>query len=423
MTSRFQKDRSALISLVFLGLIAGFLYKMGGPLMRHWAREQGLTPQSMDPLNSFELISSLRFLWMPFLSIPLAYGPLKNRRLWLVITLSICLVLGMGLVGFSFASSLFWCFLFLFTLARNTFDSLVVASQMESVQPSSWGLSEQFSLLGYRIAMTSTVSLSLLISAKGYPWKNIYGALVICMLIFVVLLATLPFLRGLNNVAACTKKSDLSLSVFTEYRTIMADLGKWIYQKGSGWILATLFFYPCQDALLHPQKEWFLRDMGVSKTMLATLQPFAIVGSILGGFLSALIIRHKDHFYALIAGLMTHTLSGMLLCWGSTCSLSPLSFCLLGTVEQITHGQAQVALYAFQMLASYGEKGSITKLTFLAVVSDFGLRTLGLRSGWIQNQYGWTFLTAIGPLCAPFILWMIIQTRRSANLVQKSMVQ
>lgn len=419
--SRFQKDRTALISLIFLGMIAGFLYKIGGPLMRHWAREQGLTPKSMDPLNSFELISALRFFWMPFLSLPLTYGRLKNRRLWLVIMLCLCLVFGMGLHYTSFLSTAFWIFLLLFTLARNSFDSLVVACQMESIKPSSWGLGEQFSLIGYRIAMTTTVSLSLLASNAGRPWQSIYGVYWWTMAIFIVLLSTLPFLRGLNHVAD-TAKSAPSLSLLDNYRLTMGSLKEWIHEKGSKWTLATLFFYQSQDALLHPNKEWFLRDMGVSKTMLAALQPFAIAGGILGGFLAALMIRRKGHFYALTFALIAHSVSGLLLSWGSFSGLSPFHFCILGVVEQLTHDQSQVALYAFQMLASYGAQGSITRLTFLAVCSDFGLRIIGLRSGWIQNHYGWTFLTALGPLCLPFILYMIAQTYRTTDLSQKTMV-
>ena len=421
MTSPFQKDRTALISLVFLGMVAGFLYKIGGPLMRHWAREQGMTPCSMDPLNGFELLSSLRFLWMPFLSLPLCYGLLKNRRLWLVITLSVCLVLGVGLTHFTFAGSIFWAFLLLFTLARNSFDSLVVACQMELVQPSSWGLSEQFALIGYRIAMATTVSLSFLSSDAGHPWHNIYRFFLGALFVFIILLATLPFLRGLNHVSG-PKKHKSSLSSIEHYRSTIGSLKTWMHEKGAGWTLATLFFYQSQDAFFHPQKEWFLRDMGVSKAMLAALQPFVIVSGILGGFFAALMIRKKHHFYALIVGLVAHSLSGALLSWSSFSSLSPLHFCILGVIEQVTHGQAQVALYAFQMLSSYGRKGSVTKLTFLAVLSDFGLRIIGLRSGWIQSHYGWTLLTALGPLCTPFILYLIFQTVRSTDLAKKSMV-
>jgi hypothetical protein len=419
---RFRQDRAALLRLTFLGIVAGFLYKLGGPLLRHWAREEGLKPVSMDLLNSFELTSAIRFIWMPFFCVPLAYRHWKNRLLWLIIALTACIGLVTMLVNVPFNGYGFWTVVFVLTMARNTFDSLVVASQMECVKPESWGLGEQFSLLGYRIGMMSIMSVSLLASDHGTSWRWIYATYGGVLCLFLCVLCFFPGFKALNHVTSmpnATSTDSFGATVMATYRTTVQSLKVWLTTKGAVWTLLFLVFYQVQDGLFHPQKEWFLRDMGVTKSMLATISPLSIGAGIVGGFCAAFVMRRKGHVYTLVAALVMHNLVGAAISITSATGAHPWVFCLLAIAEQMTHAQCQIALYAVQMVVSHGDTGSVSKLTLFAVLSEYGMRLVGLRSGWIQEHCGWTVLTAIGPLCGPMVLWIIARMNRTSPLFYK----
>lgn len=371
-----------LMGLTFLGLLGGIFIEAGDILIRPWGRDLGWTPKRLDWLNLIEILCSFKFLWSPIFAWQLQYLWWGTRRTWIILTLvGACFsIIVISLT--KFFSLLFIFGLVILTLMRSSFDVLLVASQMDAVSRRYWGMSENFCMNGYRFGMMFIGSGALFLSDKGVSWHRLYCFIALLVAIGIVCVAFSPTFSFLNK--ATTTKS----------KNFWHPFVIWFSQPGSWMILLLLMTYRAQDALIDPQREYFLLELGFSKTKLGAIGWFVPWMGVIGGFLAGACIRYKGYFYTLTVGACIHGLAGVgLFTQSLNANATPWTagFFLL---EQTTRGFSMISIYSFQLICCQFDY-AVSQLALLAAATDFGTKIISLRSGWIAQELGWPFLFAI----------------------------
>ena len=100
------------------------------------------------------------------------------------------------------------------------------------------------------------------------------------------------FLKKAPTSSPATTFKERQLNIFDALR-------QWIAQPGSAWIMALMIIYRLQDGLVDPQRDYFLQDMGFSKSFLAFLTPWTKWAEILGGLLVGFSIKKAGYFKSL----------------------------------------------------------------------------------------------------------------------------
>jgi len=405
-------DQKPLWSLFLLGFIGGVLFEAGDILIRIWSKDMSLSPKTLDLLNTIEILHPLKFLWAPIFSIPIFLGPWTNRRAWILITLMVSVSAIAGLCLSAFFGWAFLGFLCLLTIARASYDALVIASQMDAVSASHWGWSENFCVMGYRIGIMA-LGYASLHASLWLSWPHIYWGVAALIVIGIIFMAYSPLFHFLNTIQA------------SKPERLWDSIRNWMTLPGSALVLTFLLIYRLQDGLIDPQREYFLLDMGLSKIELAYLKTMGLWGTIAGGFAAGACIRYKGYRFTLYWGLIFHGCAGGLLClasgyagplYGGGKSALSMAYCL----EQTTKGWSTIAIYSLQLLCCQGNH-VISQVAFFSALSDFGLKVISMRSGWLVQEYGYRFLLGAGSLCGLPALAMISSVFSKTFIYKKTL--
>ena len=388
-----KSDWRPLWALFLLGLIGGIIYDAGDVLIRVWSKDMGVLPKQLDWLNGIEILHPLKFLWAPLFSTVLVFGSWTGRRAWLIVVISIILCTIAGLSYAPFFGLAFLAILLILTVARASYDALVIASQMDAVSKSLWGWSENSCVTGYRVGIMLTTNVALRASSHGWSWQMIYLCIGVVLAASTLFISYSSLFRFLNTA--------LSTSAPPKKIGFWSSIQEWIGLRGSIIVLLFLTLYRLQDGFIDPQREYFLLDSGLTKINLADLKTFGLCGTIAGGLLSGACIRYAGYRKTLTWGLVLHGCAGGLLYLSSLYSGLPswpqsilkIAYCL----EQTTKGWSTIAIYSFQLLSCQG-RNVVTQLALFSALSDLGMKIVSVRSGWLAQEYGWSVLMGFGAL-------------------------
>ena len=240
-----------LLALFLLGFMGGIIFDAGDVLIRLWSKDMDLLPKQLDWLNGIEIIHPLKFLWAPLFSIPLAMQGWRGRRSWLILIMGVMGISTVVLPSLPFWGWWFLGILLIFTMARASYDALIIASQMDVVSKSLWGWSENCCVTGYRIGIMLTSYGALSASSWGLSWPRIYLCVSVILVASTLFLARHPLFHFLNTTQSA---SQLSPKTFRFWSPIQ----DWLRLRGSVVILIFLTIYRLQDGMIDPQREYFL---------------------------------------------------------------------------------------------------------------------------------------------------------------------
>ena len=280
------------------------------------------------------------------------------------------------------------------TIARASYDALIIASQMDAVSKSLWGWSENSCVTGYRVGIMLTSNLALRASFCDMSWPMIYGCIGVILMASMLLIGYSPLFGFLNTAQSAPETSPKKYGFWS-------SIQEWLGLRGSMIVILFLTIYRLQDGLIDPQREYFLLDTGLTKISLAYLKTCGLLGTIAGGIAAGACIRYLGYRKALTLGLMVHGGAGGLmylsslyagLPWWSE-SLLKIAYCL----EQTTKGWSTITIFSFQLLCCQG-RNIMTQLALFSALSDLGMKVISARSGWLAQEFGWSALMGVAAL-------------------------
>jgi PAT family beta-lactamase induction signal transducer AmpG len=385
-------------ALLLLGFSSGLpLYLAGKAPLQAWLTQEGISLKIVAAVSLLSLPYSLKFLWSPFVDrfVPPFLG---RRRGWLLIT-QIALVLAIATMSLQHprqALQLLGINALVIAFFSATQDIVIDAYRTDVLEEPEVGAGASVFLLGYRVAILVTGSLTLAL-ADLLPWQMVY--LLMALLMGVGPAATFLAPEPLERERPPQTLADAVQLPFIDF----------IQRKGllSG-ILILLFivFYRFGDSLVKNLSTPFLleKGLGFSQTDIAFPSALGIFATIIGTLSGGVVMTQIGINRALWIFAVLQAIGN--LCYFAL-ALAGKNFGLMLTainVENFCAGLESAAFVAF-LMSLCNQRFSATQYALLSSLVAFSRDILVAPSGEWVGMIGWpTFFLLTAVLALPGLL-------------------
>lgn len=401
------RDRRFLV-LLALGFSAGVPLPLTAFTLRQWMSESGVSLSAIGLTALIGLAYSFKFVWSPVLDhvAPPAFRWLGRRRGWLA-TIQPLLALAILALGFTdpataAVATVAVAVLVAFLSASQ--DIVVDAYRIEILEERSQGYGLACYIWGYRAAMLASNAGALFVAElAGWTVAFAYCAALVGVGFLAVVLGPEPV-----AARAAAHAESWAQRIRAAVVDPFADFVRRRY-----WLAILLFIalFKLGEALAGVMTAPFYRDLGFSRTEVATVGSvfglFATLGGALaGGWVVAKIGTARA---LVITGLLQMLSNLMYIALAQAGHSMPMLWAQVG-VENFTDGLADAAFVTY--LSSLTSRAfTATQYALLSSLAAVPLRTLGASSGWLAEGLGWSWffvLTTVAALPAMGImLWLL----------------
>ncbi|HEY9824455.1 MAG TPA: AmpG family muropeptide MFS transporter [Stenomitos sp.] len=385
-------------ALLFLGFSSGLpLYLASKAPLQAWLSQEGLGLEAIAAVSLFGLPYSLKFLWSPFLD---RYIPpfLGRRRGWLVIT-QVALFIAVAAMALQHpraALQLLGINALVIAFLSASQDIVLDAYRTDILAEPEMGMGASLFLLGYRLAILVTGSLSLAL-ADWLPWPMVYFLMALLMLVGLVT----------TFFAPDPPHNDQPPQSLAE----AVQLPFWDFFQRNGvtrglLILLFIVIYRYGDALVKNLSTPFLLDKGLGFTQTDIAFPTAlgivavIVGTLAGGAVMTKLGINRSLW--IFAGLQA---LGNLLYFALALVGKNFGLMLAAiNAENFCAGLESAAFVAF-LMSLCNHKFSATQYALLSSLVAFSRDIMVAPSGSWATSIGWpNFFLATAVLALPGLL-------------------
>lgn len=299
----------------------------------------------------------------------------KDHRKWL---LQVCIILkSLLFLLFSLAAPLPWVWFFLLLslhLVSATYECILYISQVVGLKRSNWGFGEAAGVTGYRCGILAGGAGALALST-AYSWNVIYEIYAV-----VMLLPLIPLY--FSKIAFTPKKQPKDIKTLDYLKKAWKSLSK---SESIWWLILMMFFFRAQDAMQGQYVTIYLIDLGFDRNLISfSYKTLGLIMATCGGFVAAWIIRRKGIFLPLWIGLITHSVSTLLLV---LCQQSVIWLYSITIFYEFTKGLSITPFLSLQIM-------SCTKTYGMAQIA--GLSSIGILSMIFFGILGAQFIEHLG---------------------------
>ncbi len=383
---------SKMAALLFLGFSSGLPLYLTGQTLQAWLTKENLSLTAIGAFSLVKLPYSFKFLWSPLLDrfVPPFLG---RRRGWLVIT-QVALLLGIAAMALQQPSQgLQPLVIAAVTVAffSASQDILVDAYRTDVVEEKERGAGASFYILGYRIAIIVTTSLTLFL-ADRMPWQTVY--LLMSLLMFVGVVSSIwapePILRYRPPQTLWDAVKLPLVEFFQRHGSLQAVL-----------ILVFIVVYKLGDSLLKNVSTPFLLDKGLHFTQSDIAIPtglgtFAvIVGALAGGATMTKIgVNRSLWIFAILQAIGNLSYFGLAVIGKNF----PLMLTAIN-IENFCVGLESAAFVAF-LMSLCNQGFSATQYALLSSLQGFSRDILVAPAGAWAQATGWPLFFLITAIAA-----------------------
>lgn len=341
---------AAPLAALFLGISSGAPYAMIGATLTTRLAQDGIDKSAITTFALAFLVYNLKFLWawiVDGVRLPII-GRLGQRVSWLLLSggLVIAAIINLGLVdpGASLAATA--AAAVLVAVAGSTFDIVIDAYRIESLEPRQLGVGSGMSQYGWRIGAATAGALALVIAARS-GWGNAYAA---CALFAVPAMAVGLIFGEPARHREPSERRGLAAAM----QSVIGPLAEFFRRRGAFLILLFILLHKIGDTLANLTLRLLFDDLGYTNDEIAIYD----VGFGFWAFLVGIFI-----------GGMLYTRLGMkrsvlLSLW--LMAVSNLSFAGLAALGHSNWGMA--AAIGFENLAS--GFGGVAVVAYLSALCD-----------------------------------------------------
>lgn len=335
---------SAPLGALLLGISSGFPYAMIGATLTTRLAQDGIDKKSITAFSLAFLVYNLKFLWAPLVDrmrLPLL-GRCGHRRSWLLLSAAAVAAAIAFLAVVDPATSLGTVALaaVLVGVTGATFDIVIDAYRIESLQPSQLGVGSGMSQYGWRIGSVSAGALALLVAGKA-GWTTAY--LLCTAFVLPAVIAVLWLGEPARHRAPIPSRN------FAAMLTSVAEpLTEFFRRRGAWLVLAFILLHKIGDTLANLTLRLLLDDLGFSNSEIAQYDiGFGFVAYLVGIFLGGMLYTRIGLKRAVLASLVLMAVSNLsfaaLAAYGHSNALLAFTICF----ENVASGIGGVAVVAY----------------------------------------------------------------------------
>jgi PAT family beta-lactamase induction signal transducer AmpG len=253
------------LAALFLGVSSGFPYAMIGATLTTRLAQEGIDKKTVTAFSLAFLVYNLKWLWawvVDGVRLPLI-GRLGQRVSWLLFVgvLVMAAVLNLALVdpGSSIAATATAAVLV--GIAGATFDIVIDAYRIETLEPRQLGVGSGMTQYGWRIGSVLAASVALLVAGR-FGWATGYG---ICALFALPAMITgLVMGEPARRHVAAERRS-----VADAVRAIWAPFTQFFARTGAFVVLAFILLHKIGDTLANLTFRLLFDDLGFTNDEIA----------------------------------------------------------------------------------------------------------------------------------------------------------
>ncbi len=398
-----------LLTALVLGINSGLIYALLGSTMTAYLTDMKIELVTIGFLTLRMMPYSLKYIWAPGVdSLKLNFFPAHfgQRKSWIMSMqiLLVILIASLGLIDPSLNLPLFFCMVFVTAFVAATYDIAMDAYRIELFKKAVSSQGNSFVMLGWRIGLITSAAFGLYLSAfVSWNWVFIILAAFIFPCIAVV------YFSEETRVFASSPKAFTFKIWYKEH--FVQPFKSFIKLPDFYMIILLIAFYKMSDGYLEAMLIPFLREIGFSKTEIATLSnTTAIFASICGTFVGAYLFDRyniiKVLFGAEILAAATNLLFIILANTGNVPEfLVPIAF-----LESFCSGICNVVLICY-MSSLCQNRFTATHYAILISISGLSRTLMSSSSGLVANYLGWeqffiisTLLSIPSLICISYFL-------------------
>ena len=389
----------------FLGISSGFPYAMIGATLTTRLAQDGIDKKTITAFALALLVYNFKVFWawmVDGVRLPLL-GGLGQRVSWMLFSgaLVIAAVINLALVDPKAGLQATIIAAVLLGIAGATFDIVIDAYRIETLQPAQLGIGSGMSQYGWRIGSASAGALALMIALRA-GWEAAYIACAAFAL--PAMLTALVFGEPARRAVVAGKRG-----LGEVWRSIEGPFRDFLTRPGAALVLTFVLVHKIGDTLANLTLRLLLNDMGYTNDEIAVYDVGVGFGAFLVGiFVGGLLFERLGLARAVLLALV---LMG----------LSNLSFAALAAAGHSNYGLA--AAIGFETFASgYGGVVVVAYLSALcnlrytaaqyalvsAAASVVGRLLTGTTAGGLIESLGYVqfyLLTTLAALPGVLIFW------------------
>ena len=393
------------VAAFFLGISSGFPYAMIGATLTTRLAQDGIDKRTITAFALAFLVYNLKFLWawiVDGVRLPVL-GRLGQRVSWMLFVgaLVIAAVVNLALVDPKSSLQATVIAAVLVGVAGATFDIVIDAYRIETLQPAQLGAGSGMSQYGWRIGSAAASALALYIAVR-HGWEAAYIACAAFAL--PAMLTALVVGEPVRRAVTAGKRGLAEV-----WRSIEGPFRDFLTRPGAALVLTFVLVHKIGDTLANLTLRLLFNDMGYTNDEIAVYDVGVGFGAVLVGiFVGGLLFERLGLARAVLLALV---LMG----------LSNLSFAALAAAGHSNYGLA--AAIGFENFASgYGGVVVVAYLSALcnlrytaaqyalvsAAASVVGRLLTGTTAGGLIESLGYVqfyLLTTLAALPGVLIFW------------------
>lgn len=397
-------ERAPMAALL-LGISSGFPYAMIGATLTTRLAQDGISKKSVTAFSLAFLAYNLKFLWAPAVDrmhLPLLHR-LGQRRSWLLLaaTMVAASVVFLGVADPNTSLQTVAIAAVLVGISGATFDIVIDAYRIETLEPRQLGVGSGMSQYGWRIGSVSAGALALLVAARA-GWSAAY---VLCAAFVVpALVAGLWLGEPVRHREPLAKRGlDALLSAVT------VPLTEFFARRGAWLVLLFVLLHKIGDTLANLTLRLLLDDLGFSNDEIATYDVgFGFFAYLIGIFLGGALYSRLGMKRAVLLSLVLMAASNLSFAWlaatGHDNALLAFTICF----ENVASGIGGVAVVAY-LSALCNLSFTASQFALLsAAASVVGRVVTGTTAGGLIEQIGYVefyLLTTVVALPGVALFW------------------
>lgn len=257
-------SEAAPLAALLLGISSGFPFAMIGATLTTRLAQDGIDKKAVTAFALAFLVYNLKWLWawaVDGVRLPLL-GRLGQRVSWMLFSASLVVAAVINLAFVDPKSSLMATAIaaMLVGFAGATFDIVIDAYRIESLQPRQLGVGSGMSQYGWRIGAAAAGALALVL-AERYGWAVGYSACAVFALPAVMAALALGEPARHQPIAAAGRSAAL-LAAIEPLREFFARRGAWL-------LLLFILLHKIGDTLANLSLRLLFNDLGFSNDEIA----------------------------------------------------------------------------------------------------------------------------------------------------------
>jgi PAT family beta-lactamase induction signal transducer AmpG len=401
---------AAPIAAFFLGISSGAPYAMIAATLTTRLAQDGIVKSSITAFSLAFLVYNLKWLWawvVDGFRLPIV-GRLGQRVSWLLFAglLSMAAIVNLGLVSPTVSLTATAVAAILVAVAGATYDIVIDAYRIESLEPRQLGVGSGMSQYGWRIGSVFAASLALVIAARA-SWQVAY---IVCAAFALPAMAVgLIFGEPARHRAPAVREG-----LATIVRTVVDPLVEFFRRNGAVLVLLFVLLHKIGDTLSQLTLRLLLNDQQYTNDEIAIYDVgFGFWAYLIGIFIGGILYARLGMKRSVLLSLWLMALSNLSFAGLAVLGKANAALAAAITFENLASGYGGVVVVAY-FSALCDLRYTATHFALISAASSIvGRIVTGTTAGALIESLGYfTFyvLTTIVALPGIVLFWYMMRS-------------